>query len=268
MEETVINFGGSVKALGEGRIEGYLVRFSSEKDPDASKYRDFFTAETDFDFDQWPGKSSVYYQHGLDGTLKKRRLGKATLELKDAGVWLETQLELRDDYERAIYAMAEAGKMGLSSGTAQHLVEREPVGDAHKIVRWPLGLDASLTPNPAEPRNVAVVSMKSFAAEVADLASPDDRAILVSDLRETLSALGYDTKHLRDIRQFEELLGDLGLASGAALKLAVGGFKALDPSDSGKAPFATELLADAERFRAQALRRQRNYGSWMGELRL
>lgn len=267
MEETIISFGGSVKAMGEGRIEGYLVRFTSAQDPDKSKYRDYFTAETDFDFDAWPGKSSVYYQHGLDSTLKKRRLGKATLELKDAGVWLETQLELRDDYERAIYAMAEAGKMGLSSGTAQHLVEREPVGDAHKIIRWPLGLDASLTPNPAEPRNVAVVSMKSFAAEVADLATKDDRAILVDELRETLSGLGYEVKNLRDARHYEELLRDVGFPLAATVKLASGGYKALVPSDSGEVPSARVRL-ELETIRSRALVRRRIIGTWTGESRL
>ena len=46
--------------------------------------------------------------------------------------------------------------MGWSSGTAAHLVEREPMGRAAKIVSWPLGLDASLTPTPAEPRNVTM----------------------------------------------------------------------------------------------------------------
>ena len=39
--------------------------------------------------------------------------------------------------------------MGLSSGTAPHLVEREAQANgSHKITRWPLGLDASSRPSP------------------------------------------------------------------------------------------------------------------------
>jgi hypothetical protein len=81
-------------------------------------------------------------------------------------VWAETQLALRDAYEKRIYGLAEAGKLGWSSGTAAHLVKREPVGGAMKIMHWPLGLDASLTPTPAEPRNT-VVALKAWAPEAS-----------------------------------------------------------------------------------------------------
>ena len=49
----------------------------------------------------------------------------------------------------AIYGMAEAGKLGWSSGTLPNLVEREVTGDAAHIKSWPLGKDASMTPTPA-----------------------------------------------------------------------------------------------------------------------
>jgi hypothetical protein len=43
---------------------------------------------------------------------------------------------------------------------------------AHRITRWPLGPDASLTPTPAEPRNVAValksITLPTLAALVAE----------------------------------------------------------------------------------------------------
>src|SRR5215213_6337347 len=120
--ETLISFGGSVKALGDDTVGGYLARFSSEKDPDLA--RDFFTRETDFDM-EFPGKGTVYYHHGLDKTLKMRKLGKATLEMDDVGVWAEAQLSKRDEYETKVYEMVKAGKLGWSSGTASHLMGRE-----------------------------------------------------------------------------------------------------------------------------------------------
>ncbi|MBK9496812.1 MAG: hypothetical protein IPO08_20365 [Xanthomonadales bacterium] len=150
VDDSLVTFGASVKALGDGRVGGYLVKFSTAHDPDMTG--DYFTATTDFgDAD----KSPVLYHHGLDVKVGKRVIGDATLRRDDIGIWAEAQLKMRDAYEQTIYRMAEAGKLGWSSGTASHLVERKSYGGANEITRWPLGLDASLTPTPAEPRNTA-----------------------------------------------------------------------------------------------------------------
>jgi hypothetical protein len=101
----------------------------------------------------------VYYQHGADKKLGKRKLAKGELTQDELGIWIEAQLNLRDEYEKAIYSMAEKGKLGWSSGTAAHLVEKAADG---RITTWPLGLDASLTPTPAEPRNITVIPLKSY----------------------------------------------------------------------------------------------------------
>lgn len=150
---------GAVKALGDGRVGGYLVTFSGPDAPDLEG--DFFTSETDFDVPEAGKSTSIYYGHGLDPVIKRRRIGHGQLKVDDVGVWVEGQLAMRDEYEKAIYEMAEAGKLGWSSGTAPNLVERKMVGDAFHIKSWPLGLDASLTPIPAEPRNV-VLSLKKW----------------------------------------------------------------------------------------------------------
>ena len=150
-DSELVYFGDAVKALGNGKLGGYLVRFTSDNEPDLEG--EFFTKDTDFgDIDS----SAVYYNHGLDPVLKKRRLSKAALKTDDFGIWAETQLKLRDEYEKFIYEMAEEGKMGWSSGTAPHLVEREQKGNAVWLRSWPIGLDASLTPTPAEPKNGAM----------------------------------------------------------------------------------------------------------------
>ena len=171
MDEQIVTISGELKALGEGRVGGYLVRFGTPDETDLTG--DYFAADTDFDLDDGAGKSTVLYHHGLDATLKRRKLGRADLHIDDVGVWMEAQLKLRDEYDRAIYGMVEAGKMGLSSGTAPHLVEREEVGNASKITVWPLGLDASITPIPAEPRT-SVVPLKSYL----DMAAPYVKALL------------------------------------------------------------------------------------------
>lgn len=150
--DTFIYPGGAIKALGDGKIGGYLVVFTDAEHPDLEG--DFFTKETDFDFENGH-QVGVYYQHGLDGTIKTRRMARGTLKLDDAGVWIEAQMELRDAYEEAIYGMVEAGKLGWSSGAASHLVERETVGKSRHITKWTIA-EASLTPTPAEHRAVAL----------------------------------------------------------------------------------------------------------------
>ena len=178
MDDILISYGGSVKALGSGKIGGYLVTYGDPTTPDRSALRDFFTPETDYAVEAWPAKSLTYYHHGRDPQFGKRRLPAGEMKADAIGIFIETQLKLRDEWEEAVYALAEKGKLSWSSGTAAHLVEREAIRDgekvrAHRILAWPLGLDASLTPTPAEPRCLAV-ALKSlegpaFAALVADL---------------------------------------------------------------------------------------------------
>lgn len=188
--DILVSFGGAVKSLddeeeveGEGWVGGYLVKFGDAQKTDLSKYRDFFEDDTDFDVD-WSGevKSTVYFSHGLDKTLRRTRLGvkseeqgatKAVLGKDNVGVWIKHQLDLRNEYERAIHNLVKQGKLGWSSGTAIHLVgrERKPNG-AHKITYWPLGLDASLTPIPAEPTNEAM-SLKSLFERLSTIAPAD-----------------------------------------------------------------------------------------------
>ena len=166
MDDTLITLGGAVKALGQGKFEAPLITFGSEVKADLTG--DFFTADCDF-WTAFPAKVPLIYGHGLDATMKSKRLGDgyATLEVKDAGVFMTGQLNLADEYESAIYDMVKRGKIGTSSGSANHLVEREVVGKAHRITSWPI-VEASLTPTPAEPENYGkVVALKSYHVDLS-----------------------------------------------------------------------------------------------------
>ncbi len=180
MDDFLACFGGEVKALGGGKVGGYLVRFGSAQEPDTSQFRDFFTAKTDFGT-EFPAATAVYYNHGLDSTLARRRLADgAKMKADEIGIWVEAQLKLRDEWERAVYDLAKAGKLSWSSGTANHLVERAAVKSAagetiaHEILAWPLGLDASLTPTPAEPRCEAVALKSGDVPELSALVHGGD----------------------------------------------------------------------------------------------
>lgn len=164
--EALAYFGDTVKALGNGKVGGYLVRHSGAQDPDLTT--DYFDAKTDI---QSPENLPVLYQHGFDAHIGKRVLGSAKTGRDDVGLWIEAQLNMRDEYEKAVYALAEKGKLGWSSGALSHLVEREPQGKATRIKTWFIG-EASLTPTPAEYRN-AVVTIKSLVLAESEAAMTD-----------------------------------------------------------------------------------------------
>jgi HK97 family phage major capsid protein/HK97 family phage prohead protease len=148
--------GGEVKALDDnGRIGGYLVRFSTENDPDLTG--DYFTKDTDFGEAE---KLPVLYNHGFDKHFGKRKIGVAKVSKDDVGVWAESQLALADEYEKMVFELAKAGKLGYSSGAAAHTVDREQSAKAYWIKQWYMA-EASLTPTPAEPRN-SVTPIKSL----------------------------------------------------------------------------------------------------------
>jgi phage head maturation protease len=162
MDDLMVGFGDAVKSTPDGRVAGYLVRFGTPRDTDLEG--DFFTASTDFgrptnEGDQFPLR--LYYAHGMDNQIGRKAIGDGVVTVKSAGLWYEGQIAESDQYREMIKRLAQEGRLGFSSGAAGHLVIRETtgVGKACRIKAWPLG-EASLTPRPAESRNVA--SLKSI----------------------------------------------------------------------------------------------------------
>lgn len=201
MDNALVKYGEAVKATGNGIVGGYLVRFTTADDTDLAG--DFFTKDTDFSL--LSDLSLTWYAHGLDPVVGKKHFAPSTLKTDDVGIWAEVQLDLRNRYERAIYGMAESQKMGWSSGAPGHLVEKEQVKDAYWIKTWPLGTDASLTPAPCEPRNMAM-PMKSLQFEpLVDVKSTgfsySDKCDLIrAELRRTQCEMdGYCWAYICDL---------------------------------------------------------------------
>ena len=187
--DIILHFGpAAVKALGDGKVGGYLVQFGSEATKDADG--EWFEPTTDFD-QEFPSRASIYYNHGLDPVVGRRRLAHGTMKADDLGVWVEAQLDLADRYQAAMYRMAKAGKLGWSSGSLSHITDppREAPGGA--IKSWPLGHDASLTPIPSDRRNLAI-ALKSWEPppleELAEVPTPSlaEATERVTDTLETL----------------------------------------------------------------------------------
>ncbi len=147
--------GDAVKALGGGKIGGYLVRYTNEQTPDL--VGDYFTEESELGYHM---DLPVLYHHGQDKVIGKRIIGKASLRRDAVGLWVQAQLAMRDQYEKEIYELAKKGALGWSSGAVSHMVEREQKAKGTAWVKTWWVAEASLTPTPAEPQNSAT-SIKS-----------------------------------------------------------------------------------------------------------
>ena len=231
MEEDVIYFGDAVKAVKQEdetvKLGGYLVRFGDPSNPDLTG--DYFTKNTDFGNAEtslswfnhrYPVKSSK----GV--TQYKDELPEAKLTKDDNGIFAEIVLSARNEYEKDIAALGLAGNLAWSSGTASHLVDRKEVGKGlYEITRWKLGLDASLTPTPAEPRKTnQVMSLKSLYMEKNEMETPDVKSLVEDAVKSALEA-----KALADEAKAKE-------AEALKNAEAEGYKKALEEIKNGKAP--------------------------------
>jgi hypothetical protein len=142
--------GAALKAAYTGDVEGLLVVFGNPDTVDLEN--EFFTRDTDFgrlrETPIWLNHTQPIKTAG-GVILVEEPIGYGALELTDEGVIVRGLLDAKYRYLAQI-----ASEMGWSSGTAAHLVVREAVGKATFIKRWLLGLDASITPTPAEPRTM------------------------------------------------------------------------------------------------------------------
>lgn len=234
-EDSLVAVGDSLKAVkqanGSVKLGGYLIRYSDPHTPDLAG--DFFTKDTEYGVVDG-GSIPLFYNHGYDGTMKNRKIGRATIKFDDVGMWLDAQLEQRDEYEQMLAKMAADGKMGLSSGAAGHLVEREMVGKAYWIKTW-IVAEGSLTPTPAEPRN-SVMTLKAFLGDNTE-PKPEAEAAQSAQKVEVNSKKGVNNMELTDEKLQEIVTG----ASEKAAQAAVKAFVAAQPSE--KEP-TIEVVAD------------------------
>jgi len=187
MNNTEIYYGTAVKDLGNGKVGGYALLYTTSSDPDL--VGDFFTPDSNFksgNETDYP----VYYCHTLDKTLDDRELGRGEfIKSDEVGMWFEAQLNLRDKYEQMIYKLAKDGKLGWSTGSVSHLVRREAVKSGVNWVKsWPIA-EVSLTPMPAEPRTTAIPvksldMSNTWEAQYKSMLHSDRRDILESALKE------------------------------------------------------------------------------------
>ena len=159
--------GGEIKALGDGKIGGYLVRFGDAEHPDLSAFKDFFTADTYFGAHAGDGVDTTL-NHGVPlakglEEYADRMLPPIKTRKDKVGIFAEVVLDLRNAYEKMVHDLGAAGKLSWSSGAVKHLVKRTRMPNGtNRIDRWIIG-EAALTPTPAEPRNTTLQAVKTLA---------------------------------------------------------------------------------------------------------
>jgi len=153
MEDTMIYFGDAVKALDDnGRVGALGIRFSDGSKKDLAG--EYFTAKTYLGPQEGDGAECTF-DHGFpiksgleeyaDHTFAPVKANRQKL-----GIWVETVLDLSDEYEKAVFQMAKKGKLGWSSGSAGHRVKKD--SRTGEIKSWPVA-EWALTPRPCEPDN-------------------------------------------------------------------------------------------------------------------
>lgn len=156
---------GAVKLLGQSRLGNYLMVWGDEQHRDL--YGEFFTRKTEglksiFDY---IGKLPALYQHAMDGVVKYDPIGTIdVLEIDPVGLWMETQLDLANQYAGAVLTLAKKKVLGASSGALPGSRKVAPNGE---IQAWAI-VEGSYTPTPAEPRlrELGVDVVKAIYKEV------------------------------------------------------------------------------------------------------
>lgn len=240
-----ISFGTALKALGNGRVGGYLISFGHAGDADLAG--EWFDRSTNFHFDDgYPVKGEpVLFHHGMDKKIGVKRIGQIeTMTMDEAGIWAEAVLNQRDAYERAIYQLAEQGKLAYSSGALPQGVQ---ISKSGHITDWPI-IEGSLTPMPMQPFKTQIIPVKSLP-EAGDLLAAVETGPQTPTSRKATRPTGEPIMTLIQERMVDAVLSafasDAGLTlspdeAASARKAAVDKLIELSGEDDNKAKDAAK----------------------------
>jgi len=202
--DSMVYFGGQVKALADGKVGGYGVLFSGPDDPDVE--HDYFTKSTNFFIDSGDQRP-ILYRHGMHPMIKSEMLGKATLTIDDAGVFLEGEINDRFRYKKQIMELIKRGDLGWSSGSMSHLVTKTANGKSFEIITWPLG-EVSLTTRPVDGRTLAL-PLKSLEDE------PDNLEAMIRSVDQEQHDQQFEIDGIPSIKAFCEAVAPNSLRDGS-----------------------------------------------------
>ena len=152
----------AVKALGQGRVGGYLCLWGSELAKDLTG--EWFASDTEelTEIFGAVGAVPLLYHHAGDAQVKSAVVGVVDVMVKDdVGLWIEAQVKKHQEYNKFIRPLVDRKLLGFSSGTLPRA--RQVDKSTGKILRWPVA-EASMTPTPAEWRMVAQWPVQNLKA--------------------------------------------------------------------------------------------------------
>lgn len=175
-DDTFIALGDQLKAMGEGRVGGYLARFSAKGDDGVVRLightdslfgtdlvGEWFSPRSYLGPRDGDGAECLFHHgfplgKGMEG-LADHTFQPITTKRDEIGVWATTMLDQADDYERTVYSMVGNGKCGWSIGAAGHRVRKAADGE---LISYPVA-EGSITHRPmAGPQVTQVLPLKSF----------------------------------------------------------------------------------------------------------
>lgn len=176
-EDGFIFVGNTLKSLedAEGKIGAHSVVFGDADNKDF--HGDFFTKNTFFGHNNGNGAVATinhrmpflkkgYFAPDVEKVIKSitQRVMKNPIKttVDDVGIFSELVCDLSDKYEKMIFALASAGKLKWSSGSAPHLIQSKKNGGGE--LEMFVITEQALTPIPAEHRMLdhRVMPMKSY----------------------------------------------------------------------------------------------------------
>lgn len=172
--DMLVSYGSAVKTAG-GKISGYAVRFDGT---DLSG--EGFSRETNYGFaGEQTKRVDIMLHHAMPMVTKSGRkirvtepIGVATLKMADDGIVIDDAILFTSEQY-----IKHLDKLGWSTGAAAHAVVR----DGQTIKQWQIA-EVSLTPFPAEPRNMVA------AKSLADMPAVEDETPI--DYREIGRVIG------------------------------------------------------------------------------
>ncbi len=203
-------FGGSaLKALGDGKVGGYLVVFGGPVDAQG----EWFAPECDFHLDWFGGVTRpILYHHGLKDVDMIEEIGKITSIVTDGhGLYAEGQLDMSNPRAQAVYSEINKGRIGWSSGSAPHLSKVLPDGC---IIEWAI-VEASLTPTPAAGRRTTVQALKFDTSTFTPNDAPiEPAAVRANGMVKEASAIQGKKENRRTKRKGKPIMTIKGGATG------------------------------------------------------
>lgn len=165
----------SLKFVGADTLTGYGVVFDT-----TDLHGQKFTKDTEFHFSRAPEGMPVLWEHGQDNI--KTRIGIVKdVAIDDVGHWYTIKLDTSNKYLSAIRELAKEGRIGLSTGTAPHLMKT-----ADNVITEFGTAEVSLTICPAEMNTLGatVKNVNTIEKEKDDM--PNER---LDELERTIKAL-------------------------------------------------------------------------------